>query len=99
MTTLAPNGTTLADYDPTGNGAIALLGTLRSDYALDVSFGDVVNAATVALRSASVVSVANSNNSVSLSGPALQGNWKCLGYLFLTDVNATAAATIFMRVS
>lgn len=100
MTTIAPNGTLIGDYDGHGVGAVVFAGTNRTDFAEDLFLNDEVDASVAKLRAAGTLSYPpNTSDSVILSETALTGTWKCLGYLHLSNSAVPESATLFMRVA
>lgn len=106
MTALAPNGVAVADYDPTGIGAVVFARISKPNanaqgYASVIRLGETV--------SGSVLEPISSNNNFSSSnvsdtfGDGIfvgAGVWKCLGSCQpLNDDAFTFFATLWMRVS
>ena len=100
MTAIAPNGVAIADYDPTGVGALVFAGISRADYQSDVLIGEEVDAAAVNLRGSCVLEyTTNAGDNLRPFGDTLTGTWKALGNLHLSASTVTEAATLFMRVA
>lgn len=101
--TIAPNGVAIADYDPTGVGAIVFCVVSRSSYPNNIDFGEVVDAATVGLKVGGVCdqNTDPGNNVVpaATGTGSLSGQWKCLGYIYTGHTTITQAGAPFMRVS
>lgn len=97
--TIAPNGVAIADYDPTGVGAIVFASIQRANLQANVALGDVIDSSVVAMYAAGVSDhSSNPTNQIS-GGVQLTGSWQCLGSLYLNDANCIEAAAPFMRVA
>lgn len=99
--TIAPNGVAIADYDPTGIGAVAFGAVSRLNHTQDINFGDVVVAADVGLKGGGVYDHTNTTgNYVTGQGAVFPGSWKCLGFCYLSDASVVnEAVSLFIRVA
>ncbi len=84
MSNTAPNGVTLADYDPLALGGIVMAAVLEADVdagnvTLPVNIGTVI--AGSLLRVSGNIDHGNHNYAANSHGQALSGSWMCLGYL------------------
>ncbi|MEN8950687.1 hypothetical protein [Planktotalea arctica] len=92
--TIAPNGVTVADYDPRGIGALAFAAVSSSYTAGEILFGDNISGSEI--YPCNIVD--SSVDQVRYGGSDLGAGtvWKCLG--FITDSGGDNG-TLFMRVS
>lgn len=90
---VAPNGTTVADYDPTGIGAIVFASVSAGGYSGgNLNLGDNIDGGF--LKPAGIT---GASAIINREGTVLFGTWKCLG--FLLDGGANDSASLFMRVA
>lgn len=101
--TIAPNGVTMASYDPKGVGAQITAHALRADlnaagYAAALENGDLVSGSI--LKFAGVGNNAAGEAFAAIQGAIGVGTWMCTGGLNLLD-NGTISglATTYIRVS
>lgn len=103
MTTIAPNGVTISDYDPIGIGSVVFGCILRADRNTHVNFGEIVDTSVDPIRPCGIIDFApdpknNVKSSEDGGAMSLPGKWRCLGYLHLGHSDVAEAATLFMRV-
>ena len=100
MTTIATNTVSGAANANTGVGSFAHLGTLQTDYATDIAFGDIVDAAALKLRHSGSHSFAPDPALSTSIGTVIEtGSWRCLGYMPLGHSGVTRASSLFQKVA